>query len=295
MLIYIDGEMRTRETANGVRLRPRAAVRRRRLRGHPRLQPPHLPARRPSRSARTPRRGRIALDIPLTRAAMRGGGAARRCASTAGGRLHPAGRHPRRRVTSASIRTTCPRPTRDHHRRPTSRCIRRALYASGIRVITSATRQVSHEAVDPRIKSLNYLKNVLAKIDAAAGRRARGDHAERRTASSPSAPPTTSSSVRRGTTLLTPSPQDGALDGITRAAVPSSSPPRRGSRRARRGSRATTCTPPTSASSPAPAPRSCRWSRSTVVRSATGRPAGSRDDSSEAFHALARSEGEPVW
>ena len=42
----------------------------------------------------------------------------------------------------------------------------RELYAGGITVMTSATRQVSHEAVDPRIKSLNYLKNILAKIDA---------------------------------------------------------------------------------------------------------------------------------
>src|SRR6185295_2606033 len=42
----------------------------------------------------------------------------------------------------------------------------RELYATGIKVITSATRQVSHEAFDPRIKSLNYLKNILAKIDA---------------------------------------------------------------------------------------------------------------------------------
>src|SRR5262249_3519892 len=40
------------------------------------------------------------------------------------------------------------------------------LMASGIKLITSATRQVSHEAVDPRVKSLNYLKNILAKIDA---------------------------------------------------------------------------------------------------------------------------------
>src|SRR5262245_6302265 len=41
------------------------------------------------------------------------------------------------------------------------------LYAAGIKVITSPTRQVSHQALDPRVKSLNYLKNVLAKIDAA--------------------------------------------------------------------------------------------------------------------------------
>jgi branched-chain amino acid aminotransferase len=29
------------------------------------------------------------------------------------------------------------------------------LYATGVKVITSATRQVSHESIDPRIKSLN--------------------------------------------------------------------------------------------------------------------------------------------
>src|SRR5262249_17632166 len=40
------------------------------------------------------------------------------------------------------------------------------LYAAGIKVITSSTRQLSHETIDPRVKSLNYLKNVLAKIDA---------------------------------------------------------------------------------------------------------------------------------
>src|SRR5262249_53223232 len=42
----------------------------------------------------------------------------------------------------------------------------RDLYAAGVNVITSATRQISHEAFDPRVKSLNYLKNILAKIDA---------------------------------------------------------------------------------------------------------------------------------
>ena len=39
-------------------------------------------------------------------------------------------------------------------------------YASGIRVVTAATRQVPAASVDPRIKSLNYLKNVLARMEA---------------------------------------------------------------------------------------------------------------------------------
>src|SRR6266403_103396 len=61
---------------------------------------------------------------------------------------------------------SCPRPSvvvivTDIRLYPTE------LYQKGLKVITSATRQVSHEAVDPRVKSLNYLKNVLAKIDAA--------------------------------------------------------------------------------------------------------------------------------
>ena len=40
----------------------------------------------------------------------------------------------------------------------------RELYATGLKLITSATRQVSHEAFDSRVKSLNYLKNVLARL-----------------------------------------------------------------------------------------------------------------------------------
>jgi len=90
-------------------------------------------------------------------------------------------------------------------------------YASGIKVITSATRQVSHEAVDPRIKSLNYLKNVLAKIDA---RRAGAEEAIMLNADGFIAECSGDNLfVVRDGALLTPSPQDGALDGITRAAV----------------------------------------------------------------------------
>ena len=91
------------------------------------------------------------------------------------------------------------------------------LYAAGIKVITSATRQVSHEAVDPRIKSLNYLKNVLAKIDAG---RAGAEEAIMLNGDGFIAECSADNLfVVRGTRLLTPSPQDGALDGITRAAV----------------------------------------------------------------------------
>jgi branched-chain amino acid aminotransferase len=40
------------------------------------------------------------------------------------------------------------------------------LYRTGLDVITCATRRISPAALDPSIKSLNYLNNVLAKIEA---------------------------------------------------------------------------------------------------------------------------------
>jgi branched-chain amino acid aminotransferase len=93
----------------------------------------------------------------------------------------------------------------------------RELYAAGVKVITSATRQVSHEAFDPRVKSLNYLKNILAKIDA---QRAGAQEAIMLNSAGYIAECTADNLfvVRRGR-LLTPAPHDGALEGITRGAV----------------------------------------------------------------------------
>jgi branched-chain amino acid aminotransferase len=91
------------------------------------------------------------------------------------------------------------------------------LYVHGIKLITSATRQVSHEACDPRIKSLNYLKNILAKIDAQHA----GAHEAIMLNQAGFIAECTADNffvVRRGR-LLTPAPQDGALEGITRGVV----------------------------------------------------------------------------
>ena len=91
------------------------------------------------------------------------------------------------------------------------------LYRDGVRVITAATRQVPAASVDPRIKSLNYLKNVLARLEAhAAGAaealmlNADGFVAE-----------CTADNVFavHGNRVLTPPATEGALDGITRAVV----------------------------------------------------------------------------
>ncbi|MHB8758300.1 MAG: aminotransferase class IV, partial [Bacillota bacterium] len=40
------------------------------------------------------------------------------------------------------------------------------LYDNGLRVVTVATRRNSNEALNPRMKSLNYLNNIMAKIEA---------------------------------------------------------------------------------------------------------------------------------
>jgi branched-chain amino acid aminotransferase len=168
----------------------------------------------------------------------------------------------------------------------------RELYASGIKVITSATRQVSHDAFDPRVKSLNYLKNILAKTDA---NRAGVHEAIMLNADGFIAECTADNFyVVRGGRLLTPSPQDGALEGITRGAILELA---------------------AEANIAASEARLTRYDVYTAdecfvsgtgaelmpVTEADGRPiADSKPGSvtrklTEAFQALVRHEGEPVW
>lgn len=90
-------------------------------------------------------------------------------------------------------------------------------YEKGIPVMTSSVRRVSPHNFDPRIKSLNYLNNILAKIEAdragcleAIMLNERGFVAE-----------CTGDNifiVKKGT-LLTPPPYDSILEGITRGTV----------------------------------------------------------------------------
>ncbi len=91
------------------------------------------------------------------------------------------------------------------------------LYETGMSVVTVGTVRNHVEAVNPRIKSLNYLNNILAKIEAInAGvmeclmlnpqgylAEASGDNVF----------------LIRGNTLSTPPPWCGSLEGITRAVV----------------------------------------------------------------------------
>jgi branched-chain amino acid aminotransferase len=89
--------------------------------------------------------------------------------------------------------------------------------ASGLDLVTSSHRRPAADALDPRVKSLNYLNNVLAKQEArqrgaddALLLNDRGMIAEASVANL---------FVVRNAVLLTPPATDGALEGITRATV----------------------------------------------------------------------------
>jgi branched-chain amino acid aminotransferase len=87
----------------------------------------------------------------------------------------------------------------------------------GLSLATSSLRRPSPSMLDPRVKSLNYLNNALAKLEA---RRAGADEALLLNAEGLVA----EASVANvfcvcGGRLATPPPTDGALEGITREAI----------------------------------------------------------------------------
>jgi branched-chain amino acid aminotransferase len=168
----------------------------------------------------------------------------------------------------------------------------RELYAGGIKVMTSATRQVSHEAVDPRIKSLNYLKNILAKIDA---QQAGAHEAIMLNAEGFIAECTADNLfVIRGGQLLTPSPHDGALGGITRGVVLELAAEARITAAEARLTRYDLYTADEAFVTGTGA-------ELMPVSAADGRPIGDGKPGpvtkrlTEAFHALVRNEGDPLW
>ncbi len=88
---------------------------------------------------------------------------------------------------------------------------------SGISLITAATRRAGPSVLDPRIKSLNYLNNILAKLEA---RNAGADEALMLNAQGFVVEGTAENIfIARDECLYTPPVSDGALDGITRGVV----------------------------------------------------------------------------
>jgi branched-chain amino acid aminotransferase len=92
-----------------------------------------------------------------------------------------------------------------------------AKRALGLSLITSSLRRPSADVLDPRVKSLNYLNNVLAKAEA---RRHGADEALLLNQQGHVAEASVANVfVVRSGRLLTPPTSDGALDGITRATL----------------------------------------------------------------------------
>ncbi len=87
----------------------------------------------------------------------------------------------------------------------------------GIALATSSLRRPPADALDPRVKSLNYLNNALAKLEA---RKRGADEALLLNACGMVAEASVANVfAHRGGVLLTPPPHDGALEGITRATL----------------------------------------------------------------------------
>jgi len=112
--------------------------------------------------------------------------------------------------------TTCPEP------RLLCLIDRIAVYPEekqrvGVDVVTSSLRRPPADVLDPRVKSLNYLNNALAKLEA----RQRGaDEALLLNAAGMIAEAAVANVfVVRAGVLLTPPSTDGALEGITRATL----------------------------------------------------------------------------
>ena len=89
--------------------------------------------------------------------------------------------------------------------------------ALGLEMVTVSWRRPALDAVDPRVKSLNYLNNAMAKLEA---RRQGADEALiLNTGGTIAEASVANVFVLRGRSLATPPPTDGALDGVTRRSV----------------------------------------------------------------------------
>jgi len=90
-------------------------------------------------------------------------------------------------------------------------------YRDGLVVATCATRRPAHDTLSPQVKSLNYLNNVMAKVEAMQAGAEEGLMLNERGLVAECTADNVF--VVRNGTITTPSFAAGALDGITRRAV----------------------------------------------------------------------------
>ena len=90
-------------------------------------------------------------------------------------------------------------------------------YEKGIEIITASSRRLPSDSLDPRVKSLNYLNNIMAKLEA---RQANCLEAVMLTREGFVSECTADNIfIVKNNELLTPSSYHGALEGITMSAV----------------------------------------------------------------------------
>jgi len=112
--------------------------------------------------------------------------------------------------------TTCPQP-RVFCIAAEATIFPAAKLAAGLELVTVSWRRPGFDVIDPRVKSLNYLNNALAKLEA----RQRGaDESLLLNAAGTIAEASVANVfVLHGRALATPPPTDGCLEGITRRTV----------------------------------------------------------------------------
>ena len=92
-----------------------------------------------------------------------------------------------------------------------------SIYKEGVAVVVVQTRRNLAEALPPQVKSLNFLNNILAKMEAKAAGAYEGlmlNHRDELTEAT-----TSNLFLVKGKRLRTPSLESGILDGITRGLV----------------------------------------------------------------------------
>ena len=109
-------------------------------------------------------------------------------------------------------------------KKPSMFCIAAAIqlypeehYEKGLQLVTCSTRRPSHAALSPQVKSLNYLNNVMAKVECIKAGVMEGLMLNDEGTVAECTGDTVF--IVKNGVVITPKISDGALDGITRAVI----------------------------------------------------------------------------